>query len=470
MRVIRKGEKGYDTARRIGNSRFDLRPAVLCFCSSAADVTEALAMARAEGLGVRIRSGGHHHEGMCSGDGVLVIDLSGMHRVDLESDPAVVGPGATLGAIYDEADAQERLFPGGGCRDVRVGGLVQGGGWGPYSRHLGLTCDRLVGFRMVTAEGAVLDVTEESDPELLRAVRGGGGGNFGVVTELRFDLPRRPKAVTSFTMTWGDVGLVAAVADEWRRNFPDDTIDRLTTFCRLTAIGSRGESEDHPVVLGGAFLGEPDELKTLLLRLLPKTFEHGDLRVDVSRSAFTSMYQPGPPIAALRRSLPGVAEEDLVNTCLGVPHRHKVSSSFPDPGFGDEAMEAMVAFVSKAPPTTEGRFYLSLHCLGGDVARRDPSSSSFAFRDRPFLLQYQAWWVADPALDADCIRWVRDFREKMVPYTGFAFINFPDRDLAQDRKKLARQYYAHKLGGLISVKRRLDPEDVFAFGMGIPTS
>jgi FAD/FMN-containing dehydrogenase len=130
---------------------------------------------------------------MCSADGVLIVDLSEIHKITFSTDLETVwiGAGAKLADVYEQMWAKNRILPGGGCGDVRVGGLVQAGGWGPYCRALGLTCDRLFGFRMVMASGEKIEVTDaKSDPhsDLFWAVRGGGGGNFGVITEFRFKL------------------------------------------------------------------------------------------------------------------------------------------------------------------------------------------------------------------------------------------------------------------------------------------
>lgn len=474
MRCIRRGDPGYDDARKISNSRFDLFPEAICYCESAGDVRDALALARKEGLPIRIRSGGHHHEGMCSADGALIVDLSSIAGISFDGEGAWIGPGARLETVYDSVKAHGKLFSGGGCGDVCVGGLVQGGGWGPYSRHLGLTCDRLTGFEMVTAQGEVTTVTEESDHDLLWAVRGGGGGNFGVITRFRFALAPRPDDIVSFSMTWADPGHVKPVVEEWIQAFPHDRDDRLTTFCRLTAGGGEAETGDHPALIGGEFLGDCDELRKLLRGLLPTTFDAGKLECTEDRRLLTPLYQPGPPVAALRKLHPGVPMEDLQDTCAGVPHRHKVSSSFPNEAFlkGGKAVERIVSFLAESRHEPEARLYLSLHCMGGAIARQDPKSSAFAFRRKPFLLQYQAWWATtgDPELGDRCIRWIRDFREEMEGFTEFAFINFPDRDLAAERKELLRYYYAENLDRLIEVKGRVDPKNLFSFGMSIPTA
>src|SRR6185295_3197142 len=178
-----------DAARRISNARFDyLKPRSICYVSTETGVREALRNAKGP---VRIRSGGHNHEGLCSGDDALIIDVSKLNCINIRGTLLTVGPGARLRDLYDAIAEERLLLPGGGCGDVCVGGLVQGAGWGPYSRRLGLTCDQLAGFRMVKADGTIVDVSRSDGlpPDaLFKAVAGAGGGNFGVVTELRFRL------------------------------------------------------------------------------------------------------------------------------------------------------------------------------------------------------------------------------------------------------------------------------------------
>jgi hypothetical protein len=469
VECIDKGKPGYDKARVIANSRFDLYPTRICYCESAKDVQQTLAQARDQGIPVRIRSGGHHHEGMCSADGALIVDLSRIDHIRFDGDQAWIGPGAKLEAVYAAMKAEGHLFSGGGCGDVRVGGLVQGGGWGPYSRHLGMTCDRLLGFEIVTAGGERITAGGSDHPALTWAVRGGGGGNFGVVTDFRFELAPRPAHVESFTITWDEQSLVAPVVEEWRRNFPHDPNHDLTTFCRLTVVGPG--SGDSPVLIGGIFLGPWDELVDHLRELLPDTFDRGHLERPPEGLTTHPDYQPGPPLAPLRALHSGVADQDLADTCAGIPHRHKVSSSFPNRRFldGDDAVRAIVDYLAGSRHEPEARLYLSLHCMGGSIAAKPADWSAFAFRDKPFMLQYQAWWAgADRELQRRCLDWVTGFRKRMADYTEFAFINFPDADLASDRKQLLRYYYAGNLDQLIAIKRSYDPHNLFDFGMSIP--
>lgn len=489
MRIVRQGDQGYDDDRRVSNARFDYRPSLICYCDNESDVVDALRMARAGHYAVRVRSGGHQHEGMCSGDGVLVIDVSNMNRIELDvgKEEIRLGPGAKLGDVYAAVWKEGLLFPGGACGDVRVGGLVQGGGWGLFTRALGLTCDRLDRFRMVIPllnarheedfhPIAVTTASNDPNADLHWAVCGGGGGNFGVATEAVFKVSpfrtepgSRAEAVTQFTANWSDRDLLHDVLAEWIARFPGDDEFRLTTFCRLIAPGTEGT--DKPALVSGNFVGAQHELTTILERLLPRTYAKAD--IDYKQvalwppadtpgpSIFTHpQYQAGPP-------RPG---EDLGSTCSGAYFRHKVSSCYPGPSFGSDAVKAIVDHVNRKP-LAGARRYISLHSLGG-VAKGDGSHdvrSCFAFRDKPFLMQYQAWWEA-PGLDGVCLDWLATFRNDMRPYVEGAFINFPDRDLVttSDRKTLLRQYYGKNFDRLMGVKQRYDPNDVFDFPMGIP--
>lgn len=470
MRIVKKGDPDYPKARRIANARFHYDPAEIWYCENDGDVRQALDRTP---FRVRVRSGGHHHEGMCSADGVRIVDLSAIDEISplVGSDIVSIGPGAKLCRVYETMRATNRLFPGGGCGDVHVGGLVQGGGWGPYSRKLGLTCDSLVGVHMITADGTVVDATPDNDPHrLLWAMRGAGGGNFGIVTRFDFRLPHYSGDISQFSVGWQDPKFIEPVVEEWAAAFPNAKEAGLTSFCRVTTVGS----DDLPVVVNGFFLGDPIALSWLVADLLKKTFpQHTGAAVfspfnvvcapPPSELPPSAEYQPGPPPAALR-ALPQFADAapaSLQNTCDGGFYAHKVSSTFPK-RFGPDEVRKIAEYVRNSAALDGARRYLSLHSLGGAVGNRElRAGSCFPWGEKPLMLQCQAWWI-DPKLEAPCLQWISGFRQAMTGWTEGAFINFPDSNVGLE------EYYSTNYDTLKKIKKHYDPNDFFKFPMGIP--
>ncbi|MGK5632719.1 FAD-binding oxidoreductase, partial [Streptomyces sp. URMC 123] len=187
--LVRPDDADYAAARRLYNTRFDhLRPAAVAYPAGPADIAECLAFARRHAVPVAIRSGGHSYAGWSSGDGRLVVDVSRLDSVALESPSAAgapatarIGAGARLVDVYTRLAADGRSLPGGTCPTVSVAGLALGGGHGVVSRAHGLTCDALLSATLVTADGRTLDCSADRRPDLFWALRGAGNGNFGVV-------------------------------------------------------------------------------------------------------------------------------------------------------------------------------------------------------------------------------------------------------------------------------------------------
>src|SRR4051812_1981186 len=187
-RLIRPGDPDYDESRSIWNGAHDRNPALIIRCRGVADVLKAVEFARSEGLPLAIRGGGHSIPGFSTSDGGLVLDLSAMNGVRVDPDRRRIV--AQAGCLWQDVDAEAQAFglavTGGLVSTTGIAGFTLGGGIGWLVRRCGLTCDNLVGADIVTADGQYLHVSEEEHPEMLWALRG-GGGNFGVVTsfELR---------------------------------------------------------------------------------------------------------------------------------------------------------------------------------------------------------------------------------------------------------------------------------------------
>lgn len=200
--VALPGQDGYDAARTIWNAMIDRRPAVVARCLGAADVIQAVKLARRENLLVAVRGGGHNIAGAAVCDGGLLIDLSLMRsiRVDPAERTARVEPGATLADLDRETQAFALATPVGINSTTGIAGLTLGGGFGWTTRKFGLTIDNLLSADVVTAEGELVRASEKEHPDLFWAIRG-GGGNFGIVTSFEFRLhPLGPQVLSGLVV------------------------------------------------------------------------------------------------------------------------------------------------------------------------------------------------------------------------------------------------------------------------------
>ena len=197
VKLIRKEDIEYEVLRKGFNKRINKYPLIIALCTSTKDVSEAIQYAKINKLAVAIKSGGHSMEGFSSNDGGLVINLSKMNSVEfLENNTIKVGPCCTLSNLYDQILPKKRLLPAGSCGTVGIGGLTMGGGYGLFSRKFGLTCDHLMEATFVDGNGKIQSTND--DPELLWALRGGGAGNFSVVTEMVFRTQEAPAVMRSY--------------------------------------------------------------------------------------------------------------------------------------------------------------------------------------------------------------------------------------------------------------------------------
>jgi FAD/FMN-containing dehydrogenase len=279
--VVLPGSLDYDSARKPAMARFyDARPQAIVLCETPGDVSETISFARQSDLRTVSRSGGHCFAGRSSTGGI-VIDVAPMRSVSVSGGVATVGAGARLGEVYDALDEHGLTIPAGCGPDVGISGLTLSGGLGILGRKHGLTSDHLIGAQVVLADGRVVERDEHRDEELLWALRGAGGGNFGVVTSLDFGTLPTP-AATSFRLIWPDTHATTVVEawQDWSPAAPDE----LSASLLLTASS---DAEEPPVVnVFGAMLGTESDTEVLLDELVARvgadptsaTLEHAPYR------------------------------------------------------------------------------------------------------------------------------------------------------------------------------------------------
>jgi len=433
--VICRGDAGYLAARSIWNGQIDRWPVAVVRCRDAVDVAAAIRYARTAGLPMAVRGGGHNVAGHALCDGGLVVDLSTMRGVglDLAAGRVRVQGGARLGDLDAVAIPAGRLVPTGIVTETGIGGLALGGGIGWASRRFGLTCDHLTEAELVTADGEMLVADEDNQPELLWALRG-GGGNFGVVTRFTFRTRRiAPTVIAGFVVYPLEREILAGLATTAAT--ADDATTSIT-FLRLApalpwmppAVVGR------PVIMVGAVhLGDP----------------HTGLRaVDPLRRLGASYVDTIAPT----RFLDHQAVLDAANPA---GHRYFWSSQYVEtlePGLVDLLVEQAGSL--SAPGSLIALFHLGAAAATPEVA------SCVPFRSASFLVTYGSHWL-DAAEDTLHATWTRAAVRAASGFgLGGGYANFEgDPGSIPSPASILRR--------LTAVKRSLDPDNVFCHNINI---
>jgi FAD/FMN-containing dehydrogenase len=452
--VVLPGAPDYESVRQPVMARFEhLRPAAVVRCVTPVDVAATLAVAGALGLGTAIRSGGHSVAGRSATDGV-VLDVTPMGSVAVAGEVATVGAGVRLGDLYDALATHGLTIPAGCGPSVGIAGLTLGGGLGILGRKHGLTCDHLLGAQVVLADGRVVDCDEHHDGELFWALRGAGGGHFGVVTSLVFRTLAAP-AATVFQLTWPPAA-AAAVVQAWQAWAPEGP-DELDATLRLTA----GDDQRPPgvEVVGTVLDGEADAA-TLLGELVD------GVRVDpVAESRRHLVHR------AAKRYLEGLGSvEDQPEGSGPEPpprpsHLYTKSEFFRRPLPG-ETIAALVEHLTNGLALGQPR-EVDFLPWGGAYNRVPADATAFAHRGERFLVQHLVMVGVDaaPAERGTARDWPARSWALVHPWgSGGVYPNFPDPDL-QD---WARAYHGTNYERLRRVKAAYDPGGFFRFHQSLP--
>ena len=438
-RVIVPGDDGYSDARALWNGMIDREPALIARCRTVDDVCRAVGFVADHDLRLAVRGGGHNVAGTASVDGGFVLDLTLMNEVTVQVDERRVS--ASGGATWAEVDAATQphglATPGGLVSDTGVGGLTLGGGIGWLRRKHGLSCDNLVGAQLVTAEGEVVEVTGNTDPELLWALRGGGAG-LGVVTRFDFDLhPVGPDVYVAFVLYHGD--RAAQVLPAYR-DYTTDLADEVSSF---VILGTVPEDEDFP---DGAW-GEPYAL--LMACAATSDLADGERLVQPLRNL-------GDPIVDLSGPMPYIALQQLLDADYpdGLRYYWK---SLHLPALSDEIIELAIQWASTRPSALST---LDIWHLGGAMGRVRTDATAFGDRSAPYLLGVEANWE-DPAQDDANLAWTRRCIDALREHsTGREYLNFPGFFEGGDDTRRAAHGDAN-YQRLHRVRDRLDPAGLF---------
>jgi FAD/FMN-containing dehydrogenase len=433
--LITAEQPAYESARHLWNPSFERRPALIARCVGAADVRTAVNFSAARGLLTAVRGGGHSLSGQSGCDGGIVIDLSPMRAVEV--DPvgklARVEGGALLGQLDREALGFGLATPVGTVADTGVAGLTLGGGVGRIGRKFGLTCDNLVSAELITADGNWLRVTESENPDLLWALRG-GGGNYGVVTAFTFRLhPVTP------LMYGGDLTFPFAGARQ-----------RLRGYAQIEAAASDDLYVDVAMA-HGANAADPGWLSFNVCYCGPAA---------EAERAVSALRKLGKPLSdelgpASYAKLQGSADLRGISP-LGSYGRGGMLY-----GITPALIDTMVDAV-EAAPSEHGVLWLQHQ--GGAISRVPPEATAYFNRGATHNLGIFTAWKMPQTADEHEVDWVRRSWAKIEPQTRGQYVNLAATD---DREARIHAAYGDNYARLAALKKQYDPANLFRMNANV---
>jgi FAD/FMN-containing dehydrogenase len=431
--VMEPGDGGYDDARTIFNSMIDRRPAVIAQCTTADDVAAALAHARERDLEVAIRSGGHSVAGAGSVEGGLVVDMRRMNAVEIDPDARIarVAGGATWGDFDRAGQPHGLMTTGGRVSTTGVAGLALGGGSTWFERKFGAACDHLVSVTLVTADGRQVTASESENPELFWALHG-GGGNFGVATELVFRLSELP-AVTLAMLLWpAEAG--------------PDVIRRYRDVFEAGAVEELGGAGAY--ITGPPEEFVPEHLRNELVAGAVAFYAGGEAEAREALAPFLEL----EPEAEMIAEMPYAEAQCAIDDPPG--YRNYWSAEYLS-RFPDEAVDAFCRRGHDMVVPSPSQHIL--FPLGGAL-ERNADDWPMPYRQAPWAVHPLGLWE-DAADDEQAIAWARGIVDDMSPHAiEGVYLNFIPNE-GEDR--LVAGYGRENYDRLARVKGEYDPDNVF---------
>jgi FAD/FMN-containing dehydrogenase len=433
-----RGDDGYDAARKIYNAMIDHRPAMIARCAGVADIIGAVNFARNNGLLVSVRGGGHNVSGNAVCDGGLMIDLSAMKsvRVDPQTRTARAEAGVTWGEFDRETQAFGLATTGGLVSTTGIAGLTLGGGIGWLMGTYGLACDNLISADVVTADGTFLTASKARNEDLFWGLRG-GGGNFGVVTSLEFQLhPVGPMLG----------GIVI------------HRLDKATEVIKFYDDFTRASPDEVGTFVG--FVTSPEGERVMAIFVC----YNGDIAI--GERVLKPLRAFGPPLADMIGPMSYVQVQRMMDDAFPAGRQNYWKSNFLK-GLDTEAIRIIVDRVAKAPSSYSA---VAIEQFSGAVKRVGMSDTAFNHRNARYNLLIVGIW-SDPAAKAANVKWVRDLWDAMEPYSsGGVYVNYLGQVADEGAERVKSAYGAEKYARLVALKGKYDPTNLFCLNQNIKPS
>lgn len=428
--VLTVNDTNYDQARRVWNGMIDRRPSAIVRTSSIADVIQSVRFAREQGIAASVRGGGHSVAGKAVADGVMLIDLSGMREIHIDAakQTCLAQGGATWGE-FDRASEEYGLATTGGViSSTGVCGLTLGGGIGWLMGKNGLSCDNVISADIVDAEGRHLSVSATEKEDLFWAIRG-GGGNFGIVTALEFQLHELP-------FVHGGVML-------YPRSF---AVDLLRHYRDLTRV-----APDELTAYAALLVGHGNPMAAVAL-CHSGSEEEG-------AAACQQFQLATPPVA----NMTGRKKYTEIQTMLDFSAPAGLHYYFKCPflrELTDEAIQTIVDF-SESLPSEQTQ--VVLEHMHGAASRVPITQTAFGLRRVHYSINIMAAW-SDPVMAERCISWAQGFASALIPFgASDAYVNY----LGDEGPSAIKASYGANHARLADLKKKYDPDNFFRFNQNI---
>lgn len=420
--VLQPGSPQFAAAKQVFNTNYNgSTPAAIVTPTSSADVQKAMAFAAAHNLKVAPRSGGHSYVGASTANGALVFDLRqlpGDINYDAATGHVTVTPATTLYALHQTLAGVGRGIPTGTCPTVGAAGHALGGGLGAHSRHAGLMSDALVSAQVVLPGGQSVTASAASQPDLFWALRGGGGGNFGVTTSLTFaTFPTTEYDVVNLNYPAQALAQVLVGWQNWLRTadrnswaLADSTTDAMGSHCRIMATCPAGSGNSVASAIVSAVGSQPSGTEQ-------HTFNYLDL---VNYLAVGNL-NPSP---------------------LGYVGGSDVFTSIT-PAAAQGIAAAVDAF-----PRGAGRMLAIMHALDGAMASVAPGATAFPWRAQSALVQ---WYVETSGSPSEATSWLGTAHKAVQPHSVGGYVNYLEVGQPPSR------YFGSNLSRLATVRQKYDP-------------
>jgi hypothetical protein len=477
-----QAQENYFAAAQVFNTRLQQNPLAIVYCETANHVSVAYKAAIDNEIPIRVRAGGHDHEGESSGTNVVVIDVSKMTNIELDKTThiAKIGAGNRFNRLTKALADKDVMIAHGTCATVCITGFTSGGGWGPWTRKMGMNCEHLQGATLVLGDGSIIDVDEKDGkvPDLLWALRGGGGMSYGIITELRLKTFDLPKVLIKFELHWN---LHDKKNEYLKYDFPTldilkawenviqatDTSELIGTNLKINArsvVDNFNYKEiAHNCVMYGYFEGTKQELNDFVDKRFAKV-SPSLIKIDgeggVSPENPKELYLKGGLMSSWDRESYAKVQQQLApkNLLKGFPippdeddpAPHKITSRFVNhEGLEEDGYKQLLLSLTSPLVLVGNRAlglftYVTLGAIVGDYYRQNADkadNSAFPYKDKLYTIQYQTWWnesdkehqfpepsQSEPVYENinRAMDWIDAARNFDIPNTSGAFISFKD--------------------------------------------